>query len=191
MWFLPLWLRPEWYDTDRYNQKGEQVPCTTAEMSKAINGYLGLSHAYFAPDNDIMQEGITVRQWRDRYELQCQTKKQPPSNYAGYAYDAMWTYAYAMDRLLRENQSYVFDLHSNHTINRLTDIIGETDFYGVRNEIKFRSIFRRFCNGLRFIIIFTMRKMIKKIHYACLELDFREKNYTICNNFYNTMNENY
>lgn len=22
-------------------------------------------------------------------------------------------------------------------------------------------------------------------------LDFREKNYTICNNFYNTMNENY
>lgn len=137
VWFLPLWLRPEWYDTDRYNQKGEQVPCTTAEMSKAINGYLGLSHAYFAPDNDIMQEGITVRQWRDRYELQCQNKEQPPSNYAGYAYDAMWTYAYAMDRLLRENQSYVFDLHSNHTINRLTDIIGETDFYGVSGRIKF------------------------------------------------------
>ncbi|XP_031772984.1 receptor-type guanylate cyclase gcy-4 isoform X2 [Apis florea] len=137
VWFLPLWLRPEWYDTDRYNQKGEQVPCTTAEMSKAINGYLGLSHAYFAPDNDIMQEGITVRQWRDRYELYCQKKNQPPSNYAGYAYDAMWTYAYAMDRLLRENQSYVFDLHSNHTINRLTDIIGETDFYGVSGRIKF------------------------------------------------------
>nr|DAA64519.1 TPA_inf: venus kinase receptor [Apis florea] len=137
VWFLPLWLRPEWYDTDRYNQKGEQVPCTTAEMSKAINGYLGLSHAYFAPDNDIMQEGITVRQWRDRYELYCQKKNQPPSNYAGYAYDAMWTYAYAMDRLLRENQSYVFDLHSNHTINRLTDIIGETDFYGhINNETR-------------------------------------------------------
>uniref|UniRef100_V9IE64 receptor protein-tyrosine kinase n=3 Tax=Apis cerana TaxID=7461 RepID=V9IE64_APICE len=42
-----------------------------------------------------------------------------------------------MDRLLRENQSYVFDLHSNHTINRLTDIIGETDFYGVSGRIKF------------------------------------------------------
>ncbi|CAK9812828.1 Insulin-like peptide receptor [Anthophora plagiata] len=137
VWFLPLWLRPEWYDTDRYNKMGEQVPCTTAEMSKAINGYLGLSHAYFAPDDDIMQEGITVRQWRDRYELYCQEKNQPPSNYAGFAYDAMWTYAYAMDRLLRENQSYVFDLHSEHTVNRLTDIIGETDFYGVSGKIKF------------------------------------------------------
>ncbi|KOC65570.1 Insulin-like peptide receptor [Habropoda laboriosa] len=137
VWFLPLWLRPEWYDTDRYNKKGEQVPCTTAEMSKAVNGYLGLSHAYFAPDDDMMQEGITVRQWRDRYERYCQEKNQPPSNYAGFAYDAMWTYAYAMDRLFRENQSYVFDLHSEHTVNRLTDIIGETDFYGVSGRIKF------------------------------------------------------
>ncbi|XP_029044486.2 receptor-type guanylate cyclase gcy-4-like [Osmia bicornis bicornis] len=137
VWFLPLWLRPEWYDTDQYNQQGEQVPCTTFEMSKAINGHLGLSHAYFAPDDDIMQQGITVRQWRDRYEQYCQKKRQPPSNYAGFAYDAMWTYAYAMDRLLKENQSYVFDLHSSQTINRLTDIIGATDFYGVSGRIKF------------------------------------------------------
>ncbi|XP_017886547.1 uncharacterized protein LOC108628852 [Ceratina calcarata] len=137
VWFLPLWLRPEWYDTDQYNKDGEQVPCTTAEMNKAINGHLSLSHAYFAPDDDIMQEGITVRQWRDRYELDCKQRNQPPSNYAGFAYDAMWTYAYAMDRLLRENQSYVFDLHSEQTVTRLTDIIGETDFYGVSGRIKF------------------------------------------------------
>lgn len=135
MWFLPLWLRPEWYDTDRFNKENEeQVPCTSAQMFKAINGYLGLSHAYFAPDNEIMQEGITVRQWRDNYEKSCLKQQQPPSNYAGFAYDAMWTYAYAMDRLLRENQSYVFDLHSEQTINRMTDIIGETDFYGVRRK---------------------------------------------------------
>ncbi|XP_043507447.1 uncharacterized protein LOC122527382 isoform X1 [Frieseomelitta varia] len=138
VWFLPLWLRPEWYDTDRFNLKDEeQVPCTTMEMSRAINGYLGLSHAYFAPDNEIMQEGITVRQWRDRYEKDCRNRNQPPSNYAGFAYDAMWTYAYAMDRLLRENQSYIYDLHSEQTVNRMTDIIGETDFYGVSGRIKF------------------------------------------------------
>lgn len=100
---------------------------------KAINGHLGLSHAYFARDDDIMQEGITVRKWRERYENRCRMQNQPiePSNYAGYAYDAMWTYAYAMDRLIRENQSYVFDLHSEHTVHRLTHIISETDFYGV------------------------------------------------------------
>lgn len=137
VWFLPLWLRPQWYDTDRYNLEGEQVNCSTAQMSKAINGHFGLSHAYFAPDDAIMQEGITVREWRDLYEIRCKEKNQPSSNYAGFAYDAMWTYAYAIDRLLRENQSYVFDLHSDQTVNRLTDIIGETDFYGVSGRIKF------------------------------------------------------
>ncbi|XP_076766818.1 uncharacterized protein LOC143433365 [Xylocopa sonorina] len=137
VWFLPVWLRPQWYDTDRYNKEGEQVPCTTAEMSKAINGHFGVSHAYFAPDDAIMQEGITVREWRDKYESLCRKKEKPPSNFAGFAYDAMWTYAYAIDRLLRENQSYVFNLHGDEAINRLTDIIGETDFYGVSGKIKF------------------------------------------------------
>ncbi|KAG5329551.1 ILPR protein, partial [Acromyrmex charruanus] len=137
VWFLPLWLRSQWYDTDYYNEKGEQVPCTTNEMMKAINGHLGLSHAYFARDDDIMQEGITVREWRERYENSCRAQNQQSSNYAGYAYDAMWTYAYAVDRLIHENQSYVFDLHSDHTVNRLTHIIGETDFYGVSGRIKF------------------------------------------------------
>ncbi|XP_043673459.1 uncharacterized protein LOC122631609 isoform X2 [Vespula pensylvanica] len=137
VWFLPLWLRTQWYDTDQYNAQGEQVPCSTIEMTKAINGHLGLSHAYFASDDDIMQEGITVRQWRDRYESFCYLRNQVPSNYAGYAYDAMWTYAYAMDALLKENQSYVFQLHSNDTVNRLTSIIGATDFNGVSGRIKF------------------------------------------------------
>lgn len=100
---------------------------------KAINGHLGLSHAYFARDDSIMQEGITVHEWRERYENTCRMQNPPlqPSNYAGYAYDAMWTYAYAVDRLLHENESYVFDLHSDQTVNRLTTIIGETDFNGV------------------------------------------------------------
>jgi len=131
VWFLPLWLRQQWYDTDYYNQKGEKVPCTTNEMMKAINGHLGLSHAYFARDDDMMQEGITVREWRERYENACRAQNQQPSNYAGYAYDAMWTYAYAIDRLIHENQSYIFDLHSDHTVDRLTQFIGETDFDGV------------------------------------------------------------
>ncbi|KAI4493175.1 hypothetical protein M0802_009592 [Mischocyttarus mexicanus] len=42
VWFLPLWLRSRWYDTDQYNKQDEQVPCTTIEMTKAINGHLSL-----------------------------------------------------------------------------------------------------------------------------------------------------
>jgi hypothetical protein len=131
VWFLPLWLRTDWFDTNHYNDLGENIPCTTAEMKKAINGYLGISHANFAPDDSIMQEGITVRQWRDKYESYCTSQKEVTSPYAGYTYDAMWTYGFAIDRLLKENQSYIFDLHSEHTVNRFTDIISKTDFNGV------------------------------------------------------------
>ena len=132
VWFLPLWLRPDWYDTDYYNALGENTPCTTDEMRNAINGHLGISHANFAPDDSIMQEGITVRQWRDKYENYCRSQKEIISPYAGYAYDAMWTYGFAIDKLLKENQSYIFDLHSEHTTTRFTDIISQTDFNGVR-----------------------------------------------------------
>lgn len=131
VWFLPLWLPTRWYDTDYYNTKGEKTLCTTEQMLKAINGHLGISHANFAPDDDIMQEGITVREWRNRYERVCARQNEHVSNYAGYTYDAMWTYAFAMDRLLKENESYVFDLHSTQTANRLTEIIAQTDFNGV------------------------------------------------------------
>lgn len=143
-----MWLRPRWYDTDYYNAQGENVPCTTVEMARAINGHLGVTNAYFAPDDDIMQEGITVRQWRDNYEKLCRLKEQAPSNYAGYAYDAMWTYAYAMDVLLKENQSYIFDLHSDHTVNRLTEIIAATDFNGVRTCTR-KSVMELFYTLLR------------------------------------------
>jgi len=33
VWFLPLWLAPNWYDTDHYNaHNSENVPCSTAQM---------------------------------------------------------------------------------------------------------------------------------------------------------------
>ena len=78
-----------------------------------------------------MEEGITVNEWRRKYEQRCANQNQHISAYAGYAYDAMWTYALAMDRLLKENQSYVFDLHSDHSVSRLSEIISQTDFNGV------------------------------------------------------------
>lgn len=79
---------------------------------QAINGHLALTHAYYAPDTDLMQEGITVGEWKKKFKKKCDKASVPTSNYGGYAYDAVWTYAYALDKLYRENQSYVANLHS-------------------------------------------------------------------------------
>jgi len=60
-----------------------------------------------------MQENITVGQWREKYKLLCRARNVDESNYAGFAYDAVWTYALALTSLVKENQSLLSDIHSN------------------------------------------------------------------------------
>lgn len=71
----------------------------------------------YAPNESLMQEGITVREWRDRYSRNCSLRKipAPVSEYASYIYDAVWTYALALDRLLTHNHSLAADFHTEHT----------------------------------------------------------------------------
>lgn len=82
---------------------------------QAINGHLSLQYAYYAPDQEIMQENITVSDWKTNYETSCKSKSVATSDYAGYAYDAMWTYAYALEKLLKQNHSHITNLHSEKT----------------------------------------------------------------------------
>ncbi|XP_046995878.1 uncharacterized protein LOC124607652 [Schistocerca americana] len=138
VWFLPLWLDPDWYDTERHPK--ENLTCTKEQMVQAINGHLALSHAYFAPNDSIMQENKTVGQWMEQYKNACNTTNgERMSNYGGYAYDAVWTYALALDKLWKENQSHFSNIHNDSTTRRFVDLIGETDFNGVSGHINFRG----------------------------------------------------
>jgi hypothetical protein len=59
-----------------------------------------------------MQENRSVGSWKEQYKSRCDRSNVDTSNYGGYAYDAVWTYAYALDKLFKENQSYAADLHT-------------------------------------------------------------------------------
>ncbi|XP_069698476.1 uncharacterized protein [Periplaneta americana] len=138
VWFLPLWLAPDWYNTDYYNEHhSEQVSCTTTQMIEAINGHLALTHAYFAPDSELMQENITVGQWREKYKNVCRSRNVSESNYAGFAYDAVWTYALALNKLMKENQTFLSDIHSSVSTQRFVELLEATDFHGVSGRIRF------------------------------------------------------
>ncbi|XP_063228981.1 atrial natriuretic peptide receptor 2-like [Bacillus rossius redtenbacheri] len=146
VWFLPLWLTPDWYNTDLHNNAtgedgsaAENISCSTAEMKEAINGHLALTHAYFAPDEELMEEGITVGEWRNMYKEKCQSKKELESTYAGFAYDAVWVYALALNTLMKEDQSYLSALHSEATTRRYVEILEATDFHGVSGRIQFTA----------------------------------------------------
>lgn len=68
-----------------------------------------------------MQENLTVGGWKQKYEQTIKTSNDKSgqlistSDYAGYAYDAIWTYAYALDKLLKQNHSHITNLHSDKT----------------------------------------------------------------------------
>lgn len=119
VWFLPTWFVEDWYDTDRFNALGtkENIPCNTSEMIQALNGHLSLQHAYFAPDEAMMEvvENITVGQWKEQYQQKCKLKRVNTSRYAGYSYDAVWTYAYALHELVNQNHSHIEHLHLDNT----------------------------------------------------------------------------
>nr|XP_023022017.1 receptor-type guanylate cyclase gcy-18-like [Leptinotarsa decemlineata] len=135
VWFLPIWLDPNWYDTDAHNNNSsEVVNCTTKEMIEAIAGYFSMTHAYFAKDDSIMQENITVGEWRKKNDLRIKN-----ANYAGFAYDAVWTYALALNELVNTDPEALSVLHSESTTNKLVRIVEKTDFDGVSGRIKFRG----------------------------------------------------
>jgi hypothetical protein len=62
-----------------------------------------------------MEENLTVGAWRENYTNACAAINVTASDYAGYAYDAVWTYAYALDKLLKQNHSHIANLHSEKT----------------------------------------------------------------------------
>ncbi|KAG8222593.1 hypothetical protein J437_LFUL002585 [Ladona fulva] len=160
VWFLPSWLSPLWYDTESYDASistlvgkngndndtlssksevgREQVRCNKTQMLEAINGHLSITHAYFAPENEMMQEGLSIGAWKKQYAKKCKDNNNVSvSNYAGYAYDAVWTYALALDALIAENQSHVSNLHSEDTAREFVNQINQIDFNGVSGRIRF------------------------------------------------------
>ncbi|XP_039299977.1 uncharacterized protein LOC111045716 isoform X1 [Nilaparvata lugens] len=140
VWFLPMWMNPHWYNTTYYNQvNNENVSCTTDQMIKAINGHLGLTFAHFGRDSDVTLENRTVSEWKKEYRDILAKNRDEESIYSGYAYDAVWTYALALDKLLNLNSSYLSNLHNEDTVKLLVQFIADTDFMGVSGRVQFKG----------------------------------------------------
>ena len=74
---------------------------------------MSLSYSHYAQDDYYTTENITVSQWKNEYENYLGSDL--PVDYAGYVYDAVWMYAYALDQLLKENKAYVVNFQNPMT----------------------------------------------------------------------------
>ncbi|GFR05086.1 insulin-like peptide receptor [Trichonephila clavata] len=140
VWFLPLWFSSNWYDTDKFNSaipENERISCTTKEMVSAINGHMSLAYKFYADADSIMQEGQRVGDWLNEYYKYSKAENSEISSYGGYAYDAVWVYALALDTLFKENNSHVATLHNEKTSRRLVELLNETKFNGVSGTLYF------------------------------------------------------
>ena len=133
----------------------KQLPdCSTSQMLSALDGALSLVHNNYAPHSSLTVGNITVAQWRERLEERLdkamkvwsgvdQTQSfdfkdgNTPNDYSGYVYDAVWLYALALDKLIKQDKTLIQDLHSEETANEFVKIIKKLDFVGVSGRINF------------------------------------------------------
>lgn len=149
IWFLPRWFHADWYKNNTTRKEGDEIEdCTTQEMEEAINGTFSLGYAYFAENKtEIMKdyENITVKEWHEEWSKKmCGRRDAKPNcwelpNYAGYTYDAVWTYAIALNKLLAEDKSHAVNMHSKKTNTRFVKLIDGTNFTGVSGHIIFHD----------------------------------------------------
>lgn len=90
-------------------------------------------HSPFGSNETTMQENISIQNWLNNYS----SNVDSVSKYTAFAYDAVWVYALATDKLLRENKDAVENLRSPNVVNRFVDLIWETDFQGLSGRVRF------------------------------------------------------
>lgn len=127
VWFLPIWVTKD----SQGMYASNEINCTRDEIDEMLEGHFSLAHQSYAIDDAIMETSNSVGEWKTSYGL------SNTSHYGGYAYDAVWVYALALDKLLKESPNHLATLHSTNTTERFIEIISETDFSGVSGRIQF------------------------------------------------------
>lgn len=74
-----------------------------------------MTSAFFGNTDSTIPENITVGKWHENYLDRCKERGTGTSNYSTFAYDAVWTYALALDKLIKEDPEAIADMHSMNT----------------------------------------------------------------------------
>lgn len=138
VWFFPVWLIKNWSINPEYIYKN-QTSCTKNDLMESMEGQFSLSHISFGDNSTIIKENTTIAEWRENYKSNCTKLGLTASDYAGFAYDAIWVYALAADAAMKKNPKFLTDIHSDDSTHLFTDLIKKTDFQGVSGRVKFNE----------------------------------------------------
>ncbi|CRK93996.1 CLUMA_CG007522, isoform A [Clunio marinus] len=147
VWFLPVYVSMKINDTglQQFNKS-----CTESEIRSAMDGHLSLSYSAFGNDDDLIEGNQTIKEWKEKYLEESNMNRTYYSDYAGYTYDAIWVYVKALQQLIKEDSPrhrYMRNLHSDETMEKISDLISEMNFQGVSGRVQFSR------GGSRFVDI--------------------------------------
>ncbi|KAH9515724.1 hypothetical protein Btru_011828 [Bulinus truncatus] len=147
VWLLPSWYAKDWENVDYYNGQPnnyevyphrENVPCTTSEVEHAAEGHIVMSKSFLAPPGTRVVGNITVDEYKMQYAKRCGTSVEK-SDFASFAYDAVWVYAKSLDSLVKANRAALETIHTVKTARALQSAIAGVNFSGVSGWIKFEG----------------------------------------------------
>lgn len=139
VWFVPAWIK------DHMNANLSGINCTRDELKAALTFQFALNYESFGSDGDFVPHlNETVGDWKHRYTRNVSMDR--PSEYAGFVFDAVWTFAKAADQVLREHPNHIVDLHSANATQDLVAAIEQLNFQGVSGRIAFDADHSRWTN---------------------------------------------
>lgn len=140
-WILPGWYRNKWWKSELIE---DSLSCTESEMNEAVRGYIACDSLRMSPAKGITVSGQTPEKLNHLYQEKNTEKKSLKNTDAGFAYDAVWTIAVALNR----TEQYFRSINSDHsignfsyadnqTVEYLKTAIQETKFTGVTGPVEF------------------------------------------------------
>ncbi|XP_015786384.1 gamma-aminobutyric acid type B receptor subunit 2-like isoform X2 [Tetranychus urticae] len=144
-WIIAGVYRDFWWETE-----DESSDCTKEDLVKALDGYIATDVLTLSSSQDVTVSGLTASQYEEEYNLK---RDQEYSRFHGYAYDGMWTIAFALENVMKklaERQPEIhiedFDYKNRGSVlwaDIFREALNETFFTGVTGNVSFDGNERR------------------------------------------------
>ncbi|XP_068754986.1 gamma-aminobutyric acid type B receptor subunit 2-like [Montipora capricornis] len=134
-WVIHTPDSPGWW-----NRKFKNLNCTAEEVNKAANGIVHINYMWLSCSKRVTVAGMTPYEYQSRYIQRAQQANVNATAYNGFAYDAAWLIALALNRTAQKMGPHVF-LNTlpfgNKTFSDLVkESLLETQFIGVTSMVK-------------------------------------------------------
>lgn len=135
-----VWIIPSWIGDFQFPAENVSA-CSHEELVDALDMQFSFDFPSFGHGADVIPhlENITTAKWLDNTnKLNKQRGNAALSKYTGYIFDAVWTYAFALDYMLKsERLPLENSIHHPDRHPRFLQVLNSTNFTGVSGQINF------------------------------------------------------